>query len=296
MVRAEHPLSRFEKSSSKIDQRLYAPFDTYLPPTVCFNCGCIHSTQKCEMPNYFRRCYRCLIISFDGSGHCQPCAPINSISELRQEICSKKPLVMFQLRLKHNGGVMHHLNGISRRFEELTDGHCLLSQSTNGLFSFKTHISSDVLSYMATEYRRFSVAIAVWVGEVWRLRFRVVPTATNGLMLFKTSSQLYSQNGVINLPPDTHQNTVLILGIKPISKLAPVQMEFRVLADKDGRIDYKSYSSYVHSASWKSTLGCPKGTYVIDDEINSDTKKATKKFDHSLYEEIPQALAPFRAY
>lgn len=128
-------------------------------------------------------------LRFDGSGHKTPCAPVNTISQMRKDIFAETPLSVFKLRLNKNDGTMMYLDMHTGQFEELADGKLLLSSATDGYFHSKRSEFYDILSYDATSFKRVSFVVAVMTDNgFWYARLRCVLSTTNGLLLFKTRS------------------------------------------------------------------------------------------------------------
>lgn len=274
----------------RFHQRLYA---SAVNQTACFNCGKIHSTC-CEFPIYFSRCYRCLVISFDGSGHTSPCAPVNTISGIRSDIFVKTPLPLLKLRLKRSESTIHYLNLEDGRFKQFTDGKMLLVSATDGLFSFKESDNYNILSYDASSIKRMSFIVAVLSGNgYWRLRYRCVLTTIHGLLLFKLRSTLQMQNGRFILPPEYKSNTTFVLGIKP--EAFSVKMDFRIFANENGIIDQRIFNGYTSSATWVAASETDQECVHIDDAIDGEKVKVKRLFDHRLKEAHPQAVASFRS-
>lgn len=261
----------------KFNQNLYlmAGF-----PVRCLNCSTVHHTGYCEFPSYWLLCYRCLVISLDGSGHSNPCAPVNTISGLRTDIFAQPLFEIYKIRIGHRAGDMFYLNSLSGQFEQFENHQKLSSAHTEGLFSFKSVEHHQILSYDASSFYRFSIVIAVFSGGQWRARFRVVTSTIHGLLVFKLRSTIAMQNGQVVFPDEFKSNTTLVLGIKP--KTFAVKLDFRVHAGI-GRSPY-----YTGSAVWQSDVS------VIDDSINGETPKVVRFFDRQLYREPPQSLMPLR--
>lgn len=270
----------------KFDDRLYGteqePFNA-----LCFNCGTFHSTANCEFPSFVIRCPRCLVYSFNGSGHAAPCAPINTVSMLRSDIQAKLLLPMFQIRIPIIDG-MHFLNMKNGQFEELVDGQTFLSPATDGLFAHKINQNYQVLSYGAVSFRRFSLVICVFTDGYWRMRFRAVPTDIHGLLLFKMATKFSAQNTGISLGSD-HQNTVLFVGIKP--KADDVKIGFRIFASPNSDMN-----PYIKSATWQNSGPDLSGIYTIDDELDGNRKQSKKSFNPMLYQQRQKPLMPFRSH
>lgn len=260
---------------------------------ACFNCGGIHSTV-CEFPTYFKRCYRCLVISLDGSGHTTPCAPINTISALRTDIFARSPLPLFKLRLNKNESSMHYLNMDVGRFEEVTGGRMLLSSATDGYLSFNETDNYIIMSYGATCFKRMSFVVALLDDRgYWRLRYRAVISKTHGLLLFKLRSTMQMENGLFTLPMECRLNTTVVLGLKPVANTAT--MQFRIFANQDGIMDSRIFSGYTSVATWTAGPGHDRDDYGIDDEIDGETTKEKRYFNERLQEQVPPALATFHS-
>lgn len=272
----------------RFDHRLYAPT---LTETACFNCGKFHGMASCEFPIYLSRCYRCLVISFDGTGHTSPCAPVNTISGLCKDIFARMPLPLFKLRLKKNDSCLHYLDMDIGQFVNMDDGQMLLSSATDGLFSFKKSNDFHTLTYEACSLKRLSFVIAVFSDKgYWRLRYRGVLSTVHGLLLFKLRSTLQKVNGRFTLPPECSLNTTIVLGIRP--KLEAVKLEFRIYANEDGIIDQRLFNGYEGSAMVIDAL--EDRNYQIDDEINGEMPQIKRRFDHKLQEE--EVSKPVRSF
>lgn len=266
----------------KFDQRIQAR----LPPMgeiTCFNCGGLHSLY-CEFPTYFVRCYRCLVISFDGSGHSPPCAPMNTISGTRKDIVAKTPLDIFKMRLHTNQGSVHYLNMWTGQFKEMTDGLNLLSIATDGLFSFKKSESHGTFSYVATSFNRFSFVIAVLDAKgFWRLRYRCVLSTVHGLLVFKLRSTLQMLNGSFVIPPEHQLNSTIILGIKPQSN--EFKLQFKIFANKDGNIGKQTFNGYYSFITWTAAKTGGRDKLFIDDKIDGETGKERCLFNRLIQQE-----------
>lgn len=258
----------------------------------CYNCGAFdHMTQNCSFPDYILQCNRCLVISFDGSGHTAPCAPVNTVSLLRTNIYVKPLLPMFKMRMAKTQGTIHYLSNETGRFEDLIDAQVLMSAVTDGVFMFADHFANyRVLSYKGCRYRRFSIIIAVKENDMWRLRFRLVPTAIHGLIVFKMYSTLQLQDNRFLLTPENKNNTVLVIGIKPT--MGHFKLDLRIYANENGQIERES-DSVNASVKWVSGVG--KRGYFIDERIDAEIEPIKTYFDKRLYDERLTPLEPFRS-
>lgn len=247
---------------------------------------------NCTVPMLYLRCYRCLVISHDGSGHTSPCMPKYTISGLRTDIYAKPIYQMFQFRVKKSDGVVHYLNIDSGRFEVL-DGQSLLCPATDGILDSFSGEKYLRLTYSACAFKRFSIVIAVLMNGCWRLRYRIVPSAVHGILVFKMRSTLHFTNGRVILPDDFKLNTILVVGIKPSGSF---KINFRIFANEDGQLDTENFNGYLGDATLSvDANGIDAST--IDDNIDGENHQSKKsvKFDHRLYEQPQEPVASFRS-
>lgn len=263
------------------------PLQSFNSEATCVNCGGSHKIDDCEHPSYILPCYRCFVYSLNGSGHKSPCAPINTVSDLRTDIFGRKPLAMFKLRILKQDCDLYFLNELSGQFENLEPGKYLLGPTLHGIFSYKSMENHNIVSYDASAFERLSIMIAVHSEGRWRLRFRLVATNESGLIGFRMSSTLHKQNGRYILPYDQHNN-VLILGIQP--KEPSFKILFRIFANENGVIDDRIFSGYQAFATYDPTT--MKGNFVLDDELDGETAKSKRYFNKHLY---PQHSAPIES-
>lgn len=184
---------------------------------------------------------------------------------------------MFKLRLNRCNDVS--FLSADGQFKPFDENSTLLAAKTNGLFMFHQTNNYHVLTYEASVFNRFAVLIAVQIRGCWRLRFRVVPTTVNGLLVFKLASTMQMQNGRYRLTPEYSLNTALVIGLK--SRSDTIKLDFRVHANTDGNIDYVNFNGYVSSAIFQNMVG--KGNAHIDDALDGETRKPKRKFDQRLY-------------
>lgn len=232
-----------------------------------------------EIPNYFIPCSRCLVVSLDGSGHSSPCAPINNISPLRDNILAVQPITMYQFKIDKKEGTLYYLN--DGQFHEADEQLQLFAALTDGLFTFKETEHSVIASYESGSFHRFSILIAVLIDGRWRLRFRVVTTNRNGLLVFKLKSTLVKDNNSFIVPKD--QNTVQVFGIKPRGK--NVEVKFKVHANGEGII-HSTKPGYFGSITWERYK---EEIISISDTLQDHHNKII--FDSRLYITEPEAKA-----
>lgn len=255
--------------------------------TICYNCGDNHIPHECPFPDYILCCNRCLVISFDGSGHKTPCGPINTVSLLRKHIQAETLIPMFKIRMSKDYGSFYYLSG--GLFEPLAP--LLVSAATQGIFSFQNHFANfGVLSYLASHFSRLAVVVAVLEDGMWRLRFRLVPTATNGCLVFKLYSTLNMENQRFVLP-EGNSNTVLVVGIKPTSN--HFKLNLRIYANKAGFIDRNNFDGQECSIGW--TLGVGRSGYQVNSEVDADKPRKYLSFSKELYDKRVAPLVPLRS-
>lgn len=129
-----------------------------------FNCGLNHDTAICEFPWMIHRCPRCLVLSLDGSGHTNPCLPLNTIGSFRTDISSWVPMSVFGIRVRDAAQVLY-LDSVDERFVPNVDGpKTLLSPSIEGIFQFNVNDSNyKQIDFNAVSIKRFSVIFAILV-------------------------------------------------------------------------------------------------------------------------------------
>lgn len=274
--------------TKKFNSNLYT-FESSETSVLCYNCGEFHITQNCPFPDYIERCYRCHVTSFDGSGHKSPCSPINKIIGLRANIYALPLMPMFKIKMPKNEGTFYYLNSTSCKFENMVESNEIMS-GAEGVFTFKRLTNNNVLLYEACQYRRFSVGIGVFSGGKWRLRFRLVTTAKQGLLVFKQFSTLLTDTQLASLSTSqrvvlpTEHNNVLIFGIKPIDATPKsFRLDLRIFANGDGVINNHEFNSIDGSLQWAPGVG--KGEYTIDPIIDAgnDAPKESIMFSKELY-------------
>lgn len=260
----------------------------------CYNCGLIHDVECCEYPSYSLKCYRCLVVSYDGSGHTPPCQPLNTVSAMRSNIFARCIVPLYKIRIEKNEVEAYFLSSATGQFVTLTEKRTLFSPSTDGMFTYHSGQRVNILDYNASSLIRHSVLIAIFDEGRWRVRFSVVPTATHGLLVFNARSTLRILNGRFILPPAFQTKSVFVLGLK--TKKDIMKLDFRVYANETGNINYTTFNGYVASLTYQIS----DESFHVDEEINGElkTRKPKRQFDQCLYVNIPskpQPVASFRS-
>lgn len=195
-----------------------------------------HPIEDCAHPNLLVKCPECLVTSSDGSGHSNSCPIVNTISGSRMDIYAEVPLPLFKLRIENPNDVIHLLNKETGIFEKVEENKIIHAHEVNGIFRIFKSMGKSIIGFDATAINRFSVAVAVayLIGEVWRLRYRMVLTHTDGVLCFPLHTTFEHQGEEYRIPSKFDLNTVLIVGIDPQMEESTVNV--RVFANETGNI------------------------------------------------------------
>lgn len=237
-----------------------------------------------DRPNHYIRCFRCLVTSFDGSGHSTPCTPLNTISQLRDNILAVETVPMFKFNIATSEGTLYYLMG--GQFKEVDDGLKLFVAATDGLFTFQETEHNTIASYEAGFFNRFSFLFAILIEGRWRIRYRAVITNRHGLVVFKLRSTMVIDNHKFILP-ESNKNTVMVFGIKPKGRCLNVHLN--VFTNDDGIIHPK-FRGYSGSLQWQNFLD---ETWSISEELDSNTD--LKWFHKRLYATQPEPVSTRQA-
>lgn len=120
---------------------------------------------------------------------------------------------MFQFRLAREESDLCFLNIDSGAFEPINSHINMFSAAVDSILTFKQTDNYNVVSFESSAFKRFSVAIAIFLNGGWRLRYRLVTTTTNGVLVFKLKSTMNLHNGKF-IPPES-LNTIAVYGIRP---------------------------------------------------------------------------------
>lgn len=251
----------------------------------CCNCGQSHHTEKCRQPYYFSNCRGCLVVSLDGKNHEFPCLPINKISPTRSSISSEEAFTLFTIVNSLSDVDMFFMDGgIFRAFEA---GTILLSPPAGTVIVARRLNDQQCIELKQTSLKRCNILIAVLdKNREWRLRFRLVVTVADGLLVFPMSGVLQVKDGKISTPKE--YNTIAIFGMKP--KNNTFYTEVRVFANENehtrGVCASNGYNIY-----FGVDVSSRPGHFQIDQGSNSQRKK---KFNAKLYKPEPVPLSNFK--
>lgn len=133
----------------------------------------------------------------------------DQIASTRTHVVATHPKPVFEIEVE---GHIYHLN--MGRFV-MIDDQTFVSSATGGVLAIKKGENSSVASYMATEFKRFSIAFSILLPGYCQLIFRIVTVAEGGVLLFREKTHLFSVNNRISYPNKNRLNTIALLGVKP---------------------------------------------------------------------------------
>lgn len=256
-------------------------------------------------PNYLLRCPDCLVVSTSGHGHLNPCPPINTISCFRSTIYANTMTRVFQLLFDNPDYSIQLLDKAS--FVEVTQGKqfvggflCIqivvivlsnnnvqitdtkmISDVIEGMFSFKkTKNGKKIMTFSATSIKRFSIIIAFWHKNSWRMRTRLVASLTNGLIAFPLTKKIFMENGRISLPSEYVNNTALFIGIHAPTDV--INLCLRIYANANGKniYEFEKFNGYSAKIEWSRL----RDEIWLSENLHSRSAKKLR-FQNSLYVE-----------
>lgn len=245
-----------------------------------------HAIDACTSPNYLVKCSNCLVVSFDGSGH----EKTNSLClegkcRSRNEIYSTMPMPMFSLKIENASDNVYFLNKASGQFMEIDQvqdqTHEIHAPQIDGMFLTRKINGKTYINFAATTLNRFSVAIGFYSQGAFRVRFRFVVTATDGILCFPLYRSFDNDDGTYTIPRDFNINTALILGISTQEERSTVKI----------RVNANSINANVYygAVSWNRLMD-----QVDISESLIPTKPGNKyRFNSSLYRLIGQPVRKF---
>lgn len=262
------------------------------PTLRCYNCNKGHNVENCCLPNFSTHCRGCLVVSFDGSGHENPCMPVNKISEIRSDILARNALTLFRLNYSPKDTQIFILTK-DKAFAEFAGNYKALSAPAESILSHQVIDPEKEHRIMMkqTSFKRCSILFAVFdKANTWRLRFRLVVTPQHGLIVFKLQRTLQVINDRIIIPSEYENNSIALFGLKP--KVDSVYMNIFVHANRDGRMSTTKFAGY------NGYIGIDVSNYkdeiYIDDALNGLGELETKKFNRKLFQEQPKPLGSFK--
>lgn len=207
----------------------------------CLNCDQPHNTEICHLPFFSLHCYNCLVSSFTGRKHTNPCCSINTISNIRSDIASVNALTLYELKYTTTDIKAYML--IEGRLEEVTTKLKLLAPAANSAIVVKDIESKRCIALKQTQFNRSGILIAIKDNKnLWRLRFNAVVTAKHGLTVFPITRTLTEENGRYEIPETYRNSTIALIAID--FEFLEGYLEFRVYANKDGKIETARFSGF----------------------------------------------------
>lgn len=253
---------------------------------ICCNCGKEHANKNCAFPNYLVNCPKCLVVSFDGNGHTNPCRSAQ-VSSFRSDVYGRIPQPIFKLRIRNANDVLHQFNHITGTFVRIDqDSMCIHAHAVDGAFQIKRNQNRQLLiGFDATSVKRFSLAFAFFSEGAWRLRSRLVVTNSDGILCFPLHTTFEHKNGVYRMPNDFNLNTVMIFGIGAADNESIVDV--KVFANQTGFLNNEDdFNGYYGNLNWNRITD----TVIVSDTLGVDQRNGDLKYSNTLYEVRPSIL------
>lgn len=263
------------------------------PPSItglCVNCNGDHNIKNCDLPLYSMHCYGCLVVSFDGTNHVNPCRPVNRKASIKSDLLASEAMTLFELAYNTTEANLFYLN--ESRFVQVTPQQKMISAPVEGLLNVKQNGDFQYIDFKQTKFNRCSFLIAVLdAGGIWRLRFRLVITPKHGLVVFKLTKTLNVNNGRIEIPNDSMVNTVAVFGFTNIEPSFYITL--RIHANQNGQISTTPFDGYVGYIGFN--IGHSDIGLHIDEIFDKDDGNIIQ-FNKRLYKrENEQPLSTFQA-
>lgn len=259
----------------------------------CQNCNGRHSVLNCQYPTYSIHCSGCLVVSFDGDMHENPCQPKNKISQTRSDLFATHALTLFQMLYSTEDGQLLYLSK-DGTFCEMSERTKLISGPAEGLFiQQQLPDSKQCIAFKQTTFKRCSVLLAVLDRKnVWRLRFRIVITNKSGLLVFPLTTSLPIKDRRIQIPPGFENNLVALFGIRMQSNIYSFYMELKVHANANGKLSTSCFDGYT------GHIGIDIANDIhqkhIDDALNGVQPQPDRRFNRKLYGVEPKPISSFK--
>lgn len=144
-----------------------------------------------------------------------------------------------------------------------------------------------------TTFNRCSLLIAIKdKTNVWRLRFRVVVTPNDGVLVFMLFKTLPFIDGKFEIPTEFTNNTIAVLGMVALEQ--SFYIEFNVHASENGFFSEHS-NGYVGFIGVDISLTMDE--WFIDSSLQTTNtqERIYKKFNETLYKVEPVPIGNFKA-
>lgn len=262
--------------------------------SVCHNCNKDHNIEDCDLPEYSMHCTSCLVVSFNGSNHVNPCMPmpINRISPIRSDLFARQALTLFQINYSLNDVRVYHLD--KGRFSEVNPRVKLISPPAEGVLTIQNLDNQrQCIALKQSSFKRCSILFAVMdKSGIWRLRWRAVLTPNSGLLIFKLTKTLSNENGLVSIPPEFRLNTIALFGMKPCH--SNFYAEVRVHANENGHLSTSTFDGYVGHIGIDFSSN-PDRVFIDNALDGNEPKSNDKKFNHHLYRHEPRPISTFQS-
>lgn len=251
---------------------------------VCHNCGKNHTISKCMYPYYTVHCTGCLVVSLNGSHHINPCQPINKVSIIRSSILAENVTKLFNMSYESHDMNLYYLQ--DGTFHEISSATKLISSAAESCLIFNAEQNKWQMSLLQSSFKRCSILIAVRDANFWRLRFRLVITPNDGLLVFRLHSTINFNDGKLDIPPNHQSNAVAVLGISALKPSFYLQFVTYASNNESESTCYEGWIGVDRSG--------PQMETSIGHELMPSNRSKRMRFNSDIYKPEPQALSSFR--
>lgn len=258
---------------------------------TCHNCNEGHSIEDCELPEYTMHCTGCLLVSFDGANHINPCMPNNKVSPIRLDLFAKHALTLFQMNYSLADVTVHYWN--QGHFSEVNPRVKLISPPSEAVITIQNVNGNQCIALKQSSFKRCCILICAMDNSgIWRFRWRVVVTPNSGVLIFHMTKTPTFQNGQISIPPEFRLNTIAIFGMKP--RNSSFYVEVRVHANSNGNLSSSTFDGY--TGHFGIDFSSDRDRVFIDNALDGHERKSHEvKFNHLLYQREPKPISTFRS-
>lgn len=196
----------------------------------------------------------------DGTGHSQKCRAGGMRSHVKENVYAQLATPLFKVRIENPNDRLHVLNKENGTFSEVLAAQQIQAHEVKGVFDIRKVLGKYVISFNATAINRFSIAFAYFLDGAWRLRFRMIVTHMDGVIIFPLCTTFNSNADVYTIPTEYDLNTALVLGID--SNDIESHMNLRIFANASGVITdnfngivgHVSFNKFLDKGSISNTL------------------------------------------
>lgn len=141
------------------------------------------------------------------------------------------------------------MNSDTGEFVPVRRGDLFINDVVEGIFRFgETNSGNTVMTYEAVSIKPFSIVFGFYHKKAWRLRFCLVVSQSNGIILFPMTKTLFIDDEKIQVPAEMRGNTALVFGFH--SKADAINLAFRVFANNTGYVNENPFNGYEGDIVW----------------------------------------------